>query len=95
MTGSTTQLVNGIALLTTFAGSRLVWGTYQNYSMYKDIWKAINTPGELPVPNWLALGYLAATTALSCLNFYWFSKMIQAVTKRFDKSNIEQGRKEK
>ncbi|KAL9004993.1 MAG: hypothetical protein Q9188_002207 [Gyalolechia gomerana] len=95
MTGSTLQLVNGIALLTTFGGSRLVWGTYQNYSMYKDIWKAVNNPGELPVPSWLALAYLASTTALSCLNFYWFGKMMQAVAKRFDKPNKEQGRKKK
>lgn len=95
MTGSTLQLVNGIALLTTFGGSRLVWGTYQNYSMYKDIWKAVNNPGELPVPSWLALAYLASTTALSCLNFYWFGKMMQAVAKRFDKPNKKQGRKKK
>ncbi|KAL8904261.1 MAG: hypothetical protein Q9207_003388 [Kuettlingeria erythrocarpa] len=85
MTGSKLQLVNGIALLTTFGGSRLIWGTYQNYSMYKDIWQAVHNPGELPVPSWLALAYLASTTALSCLNFYWFGKMIQAVAKRFQK----------
>lgn len=84
MTGSTTQLVNGIALLTSFAGSRLVWGSYQNFRMYKDIWRAIQTPGELPVPTWLAMGYLLSTTALSFLNFYWFGKMIEAVAKRFE-----------
>ncbi|KAI4123567.1 MAG: hypothetical protein LQ341_007181 [Variospora aurantia] len=83
MTGSTLQLVNAIALLTTFAGSRLVWGTYQNYCMYKDIWRAVQHPGELPVPSWLALAYLASTTFLSGLNLYWFGKMIQAVSKRF------------
>ncbi|KAL8717368.1 MAG: hypothetical protein Q9225_005387 [Loekoesia sp. 1 TL-2023] len=95
MTGSNLQLVNGIALLTTFGGSRLVWGTYQNYSMYKDIWKAIQNPGELPVPSWLALAYLASTTALSGLNFYWFGKMIQAVAKRFEKPDKDQERKKK
>ncbi|KAL9602435.1 MAG: hypothetical protein Q9219_001859 [cf. Caloplaca sp. 3 TL-2023] len=95
MTGSTLQLVNGIALLTTFGGSRLVWGIYQNYSMYKDIWQAIQHPEELPVPSWLALAYLASTTALSALNFYWFSKMIQAVTKRFEKPDkVRQKKKE-
>lgn len=88
-TGSTLQLVNGIALLATFAGSRLVWGTYQNYSMYQDIWRAVQNPGELPVPSWLALAYLASTTALSGLNFYWFGLMIQSIAKRFDKPKIE------
>ncbi|KAL8832643.1 MAG: hypothetical protein Q9170_004803 [Blastenia crenularia] len=95
MTGSTLQLVNGIALLATFGGSRLVWGTYQNYSMYQDIWKAVQNPGELPVPSWLALAYLASTTALSGLNFYWFSKMLQALAKRFEKPDKGQAKKSK
>ncbi|KAK0516302.1 hypothetical protein JMJ35_000905 [Cladonia borealis] len=30
LTGSTAQFLNGIILITTFAGSRLVWGTYQS-----------------------------------------------------------------
>lgn len=93
MTGSTLQLVNGITLLTTFGGSRLVWGTYQNYNLYRDIWHAIKNPGELPVPKWLAVGYVVSTTALSVLNFYWFGKMIEAVAKRFEKPK-EKGRDE-
>ncbi|KAL8688299.1 MAG: hypothetical protein Q9218_005759 [Villophora microphyllina] len=95
MTGSTLQLVNGITLLTTFSGSRLVWGTYQNYRMYRDIWRAIGTPGDLPVPTWLAMGYVFSTTVLSVLNFYWFGKMVQTVAKRFErpKDEIEEGEK--
>jgi hypothetical protein len=42
MTGSRTQLVNGILLLATFALSRLVWGPYQTYWLYKDLWQAWN-----------------------------------------------------
>ncbi|KAL8714622.1 MAG: hypothetical protein Q9220_001570 [cf. Caloplaca sp. 1 TL-2023] len=95
MTGSTFQLVNGIALLTTFGCSRLVWGPYQNYMMYKDIWRAIQHPGELPVPPWLALAYLGSTTALSALNIYWFGKMIQAVTKRFGEPKKGKDEKDK
>ncbi|KAL8916093.1 MAG: hypothetical protein Q9172_006459 [Xanthocarpia lactea] len=87
MTGSTLQLVNGIALLTTFGGSRLIWGTYQNYMLYQDIWRAVQTPGELPVPSWLAIAYLVSTTALSGLNYYWFARMVQTVAKRFEKPN--------
>lgn len=40
MTGSKMQLVNGIALLTTFALSRLVWGTWQCSRMFRDIYQA-------------------------------------------------------
>lgn len=86
LTGSTAQLVNGITLIATFGCSRLLWGTYQSVRMYQDVWLALQAPEELPVPPWLALSYLASTTALSVLNFYWFARMIQTIGARFDKS---------
>lgn len=85
MTGSTAQFINGIALITSFGGSRLLWGTYQSIRMYQDIWLAFKTPGGLPVPPWLAMAYVISNTTLSVLNFYWFGKMIQALMKRFEK----------
>lgn len=90
MTGTTAQLVNGIALITTFGSSRLLWGTYQSVRMYQDIWTAFKTPGGLPVPPWLAIAYVVSNTTLSVLNFFWFGKMIQALMKRFQKPEIEQ-----
>ncbi|CAD6573002.1 MAG: hypothetical protein ASARMPRED_005823 [Alectoria sarmentosa] len=89
MTGSTAQLVNGIALVTTFGASRLVWGTYQSVRMYQDIWTAFETPGGLPVPPWLAVAYVVSNTMLSVLNFYWFGRMITTLRKRFEKPRIE------
>ncbi|ENI08580.1 hypothetical protein COCC4DRAFT_129144 [Bipolaris maydis ATCC 48331] len=41
MTGSKLQLYNGIALLVTFFGCRIVWGTYQSIMIYSDIYKAL------------------------------------------------------
>ena len=84
MTGSTVQLVNGIALITSFGGSRLIWGTYQNAMMFSDIWNAYNTAGGLPVPPWLAGVYMLASATLTGLNVVWFGKMIQALVARFD-----------
>jgi hypothetical protein len=111
LTGSKLQLYNGIALLATFFGCRVVWGTYQSYLIYSDIYTALTcspTPldltleddkcqrnasgpgvgglsscefGELPI--WLVGIYLAGNTALSLLNFFWFSQMVKAVRKRF------------
>lgn len=89
MTGSTAQLVNGIALITTFGTSRLAWGTYQSVRMYQDIWTAFETPGGLPVPPWLAVAYVVSNTTLSVLNFYWFGKMITSLRKRFEKPSSE------
>jgi hypothetical protein len=40
MTGSTTQLINGILLLASFGVSRLIWGSYQSWMIYNDIWRA-------------------------------------------------------
>ena len=93
MTGSTVQLINGVGLITTFGASRLLWGTYQSVRMYQDIWTAFKTPGGLPVPPWLAIAYVISNTTLSCLNFYWFGKMIQALVKRFDGSEGGKGKK--
>lgn len=93
MTGSNAQLVNGIALITSFGGSRLVWGTYQSLRMYQDIWLAFKTPGGLPVPPWLAIAYVVSNTTLSVLNFYWFGKMIQALMKRFERPGDKDSKK--
>ena len=93
LTGTTSQLINGIALITTFGGSRLLWGSYQSVRMYQDIWTAFKTPGGLPVPPWLAIAYVISNTTLSTLNFYWFRKMIQALMKRFEKPKAKEEKK--
>ena len=89
MTGSTAQLVNGIALITTFGASRLVWGTYQNFKMFSDIWEAFQTAGGLPVPPWLAGVYMLASAMLTGLNVVWFGKMIKALLARFEEDETE------
>ena len=55
MTGSRLQLCNGILLLLTFFGCRLVWGSYQTTRIYQDIWLVLHTPGgiEPPIKSWL------------------------------------------
>lgn len=35
------------------------------------------------LPMWLVSVYLVGNTALSVLNFYWFSQMVKAIRKRF------------
>ncbi|KAF2447789.1 DUF887-domain-containing protein [Karstenula rhodostoma CBS 690.94] len=112
LTGSKIQFYNGIALLATFFGCRIVWGTYQSVLIYSDIYTAMTTspsdplvsmldegkcetnasstsPGYMSgceaggLPMWLVSIYLVGNTALSLLNFYWFSQMVKAVRKRF------------
>lgn len=43
MTGSRVQLYNGVVLLMTFLGGRVLWGNYQSICIYSDLWKALNT----------------------------------------------------
>ena len=59
--------------------------------MLKDVWRAMQEPGDLPVPRWLAGAYLGSTLVLGALNFVWFGKMIKTVQARFDGG----GKKEK
>lgn len=94
MTGTRAQLVNGIALLASFGGSRLVWGSYQSVNMYRDTWHAYSSTGENPVPPWLAVAYVVSNTVLSGLNFYWFGRMISTVKKRFHKPETESEKKQ-
>ncbi|KAK4554962.1 hypothetical protein LTR86_008110 [Recurvomyces mirabilis] len=83
LTGSNLQLYNGIALISTFFSARLVWGSYQTWLLSSDMLEAWQTEPEI-VPTWLFLTYLVSNTTLTCLNFYWFGKMIQALRKRFE-----------
>ena len=48
MTGGKAQLINGIALLITFSGSRLIWGTYQSVQVYQDLAHVLRTRESEP-----------------------------------------------
>ncbi|KAJ5748147.1 uncharacterized protein N7511_009843 [Penicillium nucicola] len=129
MTGSRTQWYNGMALLGTFFGCRLVWGTWQSIIVYSDMWNALqhtwsasSSPLSEPVsvnalvfypardgsmcidetcaranaeitrfkeytaggvPTWLVVTYVGSNLILNFLNYFWFSKMVETVLKRF------------
>ena len=61
MTGGKVQLYNGIALLTTFFGCRLVWGTYQSYVVYKDMWRAVH---EGPSASYISAAFKDTTQGI-------------------------------
>ena len=100
MTGSRLQLYNGVLLIAMFGLCRLVWGTYQSVNIYSDLWKMVQSLGSASdsskdlvrqaardedLPLGMASVYLASNTLLIVLNYYWFTKMIEAVRKRFVK----------
>lgn len=35
------------------------------------------------IPTWLAMTYMASNVVLNSLNFFWFGRMIETVSKRF------------
>lgn len=53
MTGSDLQLVNGVFLMSSFFGSRLVWGVYQSYNVFSDVFRAIAYQGTAEGKAWL------------------------------------------
>ncbi|CAG8007262.1 unnamed protein product [Penicillium salamii] len=129
MTGSRAQWYNGMALLGSFFGCRLVWGTWQSLVVYSDMWNALQhtwsaaaSPLSEPVsvnaavfypardgsmcidescaranaeitkfkdftaggvPTWLVVTYVGSNMILNFLNYFWFSKMVETVLKRF------------
>lgn len=42
MTGTRWQLYNGLLLLGSFFGARLLWGTYQSLRVYQDVWAGLH-----------------------------------------------------
>lgn len=62
MTGSKLQLYNGIALLVTFFGCRIVWGTYQSIMIYSDIYRALTMSHADPMSSLLETQKCDATS---------------------------------
>ncbi|KAG1141495.1 hypothetical protein G6F37_006467 [Rhizopus arrhizus] len=77
-TGSRIQLVNGAILLLTFFGARILFGTYMSFKMWNDIYLVKD---QVPLRYWIVYG--SANFVTTCLNFWWFSQMIQMLRKRF------------
>ncbi|EXJ82779.1 hypothetical protein A1O3_06594 [Capronia epimyces CBS 606.96] len=48
-TGSKLQWYNGMLLLSSFFGCRLLWGTYQSLRVYQDVWHTMHLNGTSPV----------------------------------------------
>lgn len=107
MTGSSLQLYNGFVLLFTFFSCRLVYGPYQTYRVFSDIYalsgKNPSSPGkgvlafvtpQTYIPKWLSIAYVASNATLTFLNFYWFYMMVYAVRKRFVESPKVEDEKE-
>lgn len=100
LTGSIFQFINGVILLSTFAGSRLVYGFYQvnNIHIIADFLLAAYTLSlqsytfyqtlysiRDQFPQWLLLTYAIGNVILCTLNVLWFQKMIAALQKRMVK----------
>ncbi|KAJ3834716.1 DUF887-domain-containing protein [Lentinula raphanica] len=77
-TGTIFQLVNGILLLATFFGIRLVYGAYVSYNFFFTLYDVRNK-----IPLVYLLIYGVGNIVLQGLNIFWFFKMISALQKRF------------
>ncbi|KAG1756407.1 DUF887-domain-containing protein [Suillus paluster] len=77
-TGSTLQLVNGIVLIATFFFVRCLWGAKMSYDFFvtlNGVYDQVSTP--------YVIIYGGGNVLLQGLNWFWFAKMIAALTKRF------------
>ncbi|EIN07188.1 DUF887-domain-containing protein [Punctularia strigosozonata HHB-11173 SS5] len=80
-TGTKLQLVNGVLLLSTFAGARLIWGTIVSWRFFETLY---TVRGQVPVGYLLVYGI--GNVVLNLLNWFWFTKMIAALGRRFTSS---------
>ncbi|KAI0039898.1 DUF887-domain-containing protein [Auriscalpium vulgare] len=77
-TGTRLQLVNGVFLLGSFALSRLVYGTFMSYQFYVAIYAV-----RARIPPAMFYGVQVGNVLLQGLNWFWFTKMISALRRRF------------
>ncbi|KAF9447661.1 DUF887-domain-containing protein [Macrolepiota fuliginosa MF-IS2] len=83
-TGTTFQLVNGVFLLSSFFGVRLLYGgsvSVRFFFTLCEVWRDI--------PIFYIIIYGAGNFVLQGLNIFWFTKMIAALRKRFEPKNNE------
>ncbi|KAF8743632.1 hypothetical protein AX14_001690 [Amanita brunnescens Koide BX004] len=79
LTGSTLQLVNGICLLVTFFSTRIIFGGYTSYNFFATLWHVYHD-----VPFFYSFIYTVGNLTLQGLNWYWLTKMVAALRKRFN-----------
>lgn len=80
MSGSKTQLYNGIVLLLTFFFSRLVFGNYTSYQLFVLSFEhGVSQKAGPRLLNTIRI----LDMLLTGLNVYWFYQMISSVMKRF------------
>ncbi|KAG6889816.1 hypothetical protein C0995_014293 [Termitomyces sp. Mi166 len=78
-TGSTAQFVNGIFLLSAFFGVRLMYGGKVSFDFMCTL---IEVRHEMPWGYIFVFG--VGNIVLTGLNWFWFTKMISALRRRFD-----------
>lgn len=85
MTGSFAQLVNAFFLLATYVCMRLILGVYNSYSLVSSLWQPTERQVGHVYLGW-KLFYTIGLIVLNILNYFWFSKMVRAIQKRFTKN---------
>ncbi|GJN87095.1 hypothetical protein Rhopal_000040-T1 [Rhodotorula paludigena] len=87
MTGSVAQMVNGLFLVISYIVVRLVFGTYNSYTLWRLLVPSSSDPSfqalavrKVGAVRWM---YLVLNVAANGLNFFWFRLMVLALKKRF------------
>ncbi|CAE6420717.1 unnamed protein product [Rhizoctonia solani] len=82
MTGGPLQAINGFILLGLFFTVRVCYGLYMSFDFFQTL---LAVHGSIPIG--LTLTYGLGNIALNVLNLFWFTKMIAALRKRFQKGD--------
>jgi len=80
MTGSTLQFVNGLALVITFIGARIVFGYYASFLYWQHTFDRYDE-----IHSFLFIFFGLSNVALTGLNTLWLVQMIKSLRRRFTK----------
>ncbi|CAK5277323.1 unnamed protein product [Mycena citricolor] len=85
-TGGTMQLLNGVFLISSFFLVRLMYGGYTSYHFFVTLHRYRD---QIPLAGAIAIG--SGNILLQGLNWFWFTKMISSLRKRFEPEKAANG----
>ncbi|KAF7311497.1 TLC domain-containing protein [Mycena kentingensis (nom. inval.)] len=81
-TGGTLQLINGVCLVSSFVVARLIFGGYSSIQFFQTLWNGwdVIPPVAIAITG-------VGNIVLQSLNWFWLTKMISSLRKRFASSD--------
>lgn len=83
-------LINGITMIITFFGCRILWGFYSSHELFQDARAELAQPFSQPgiIPPYVLYLYMVANVSLNMLNSWWFYLMLRGAAQAIMGKNM-------